>query len=57
MRKIEDYLKHAEECRTMARKTPAGEHRDQLMNMAATWDALAVERQRKLRIGLELTDD
>jgi hypothetical protein len=50
MRKIHDYRKHAEECRELARKAGPGEHRDQLMNMAQTWEALAVERERENKI-------
>ena len=50
MRKIQDYKKHAEECRQLARKTAPGEHRDQLLNMAQTWEALATERDREIKI-------
>ncbi len=41
---------HAEECRQLARKTAPGEHRDQLLNMAQTWEALATERDREIKI-------
>jgi hypothetical protein len=46
VRKLADYQKHAEECRTLAR-TAQGEMREKLLQMAQTWDALAVERERK----------
>ena len=47
MRKVADYRKHAEECRAMARSTAHGEQREQLLKMAATWDSLAQERERR----------
>ena len=53
MRKIEDYRKHAEECRQLARRASPGDHRDQLMNMAQTWDGLAEERVRQLKLQTE----
>jgi hypothetical protein len=33
----------------MARGLPEGEHRTQLLEMAATWDNLAKEREAKVR--------
>ena len=48
MRKIEDYIRHAQECRTLARTTAPSEHREQLLNMAQTWELLAQERRREL---------
>ena len=47
MRKLHEYREHAAECREMARTAPPS-HRQQLEQMAATWDQLAVARQRKL---------
>ena len=47
MRKLSEYREHAAECREMARTAPPT-HRQQLEQMAATWDQLAVARQRKL---------
>ena len=43
MRKVEDYRKHAEECRQLARVTAQPEQPDQLLKM----DALADERERQ----------
>jgi hypothetical protein len=55
MRKVEDYKKHAEECRTMARNTVNEEQRQGLLQMAETWDGLAEDRiaqlARQRRIG------
>jgi len=43
MKKASEYRQHAEECRQLARSVE-GEQRDQLLEMAATWDNLAIER-------------
>jgi hypothetical protein len=48
MRKISEYLRHAQECRDMARKVQL-EHRAQLENMAATWEQLAESRTKQLQ--------
>jgi hypothetical protein len=50
VRKLHEYREHAAECREMARTAPPS-HRQQLEQMAATWDQLAVARQRKLLKG------
>ena len=47
MRKLSEYREHAAECREMARTAPPT-HRQQLEQMAATWEQLAAARQRKL---------
>jgi len=47
LKKLEDYLKHAAECRTMAR-TAASTHQQQLIHMAETWEQLAQARKRQL---------
>jgi hypothetical protein len=44
MNKIEDYRAHADECRSMARRARSPEDKAMLMNMAATWESLAVNR-------------
>jgi hypothetical protein len=44
MKKASEYRLHAEECRTLARGMNAGEQRDQLLDMANTWEQLATER-------------
>jgi hypothetical protein len=44
MKKASEYRQHAKECRKLARSAAPGEHRDQLLNMAITWDNLAAER-------------
>jgi hypothetical protein len=48
MKKMEDYLQHAAECREMLR-TALPRHRKQLEDMANTWQQLAEARQRVIR--------
>ena len=43
MRKASEYREHAEECRALASQMK-GEQREQLLEMARTWDKLAEER-------------
>jgi hypothetical protein len=45
MKKIEDYRAHSDECRSMADRARSPEDKAMLMNMAATWDSLALNRQ------------
>ena len=49
MKKASEYRQHADECRTLAARMDSGEHRDQLLEMAATWDRLAAERSQRAR--------
>jgi hypothetical protein len=46
MKKVSEYREHAEECRVLARAAASPQHRDMLLNMASTWDALADDRQK-----------
>jgi hypothetical protein len=45
MKKAAEYHKLAEECRAMARTIGNEEQRQQLLNMAETWDKLAETRE------------
>ena len=57
MRKYNDYLRHAAECREMARSAPPA-HRIQLEQMANVWEQLAEARKRKLEgQGLSVEQD
>lgn len=47
MHKVQEYLRHAEECRELARTAPLNRRR-QLENMAVTWEQLAEMRKRQL---------
>lgn len=47
MKKLHEYLKHAAECREMAR-TALPSHQQQLKSMAETWEKLAEARKRAL---------
>ena len=48
MKKVEEYLQHAAECRAMAQATGPVQHREQLEQMARTWEQLAEARQRQI---------
>lgn len=53
MKKASEYRHHAEECRVLA-GAMQGEQRDQLLEMAATWEKLATERSELVRRHPEL---
>jgi hypothetical protein len=46
--KTEAYLRHAKECRALAKQMESGQQREQLIKMAETWEVLARERNRTL---------
>jgi hypothetical protein len=46
--KVSDYRKHVEECQALLRGARTPEERQMLLNMAETWEALAVVREKKL---------
>ena len=48
MKKALEYRQHAEECRALA-QAMQGEQRDQLIEMAATWEKLAKDRANLIR--------
>jgi len=50
VKKMHEYLEHAAECREMAR-TASPAHRQQLEQMALTWEQLAASRKRHLEKG------
>ena len=45
-----DYLKHANDCRMLAKQTKVEEHREMLVNMAASWEMLAEGRSRRSEV-------
>ena len=47
MHKVQEYLRHAEECRELALTAPPT-HRRQLEHMAVTWEQLAEMRKRQV---------
>ncbi len=53
MKKASECQQHAKECRALAGGVRQGEQRDQLLEMAATWEALA-ERANLVRRHPEL---
>ena len=56
MKKIHEYLLQAAECREMAR-TASPAHRQQLEQMAETWEQLAEARKRQLEKQGKTVDD
>lgn len=54
MKTASEYRQHAHECRVLAKQVPEGEQRNQLLEMAKTWDNLAKERERLVRNHPEL---
>jgi len=53
VKKASDYHAHAQECRVLARNMQ-GQQRDQLLDMAATWERLASDRSDLIRRHPEL---
>jgi hypothetical protein len=56
MKKASEYRQHANECRALAKQVPEGPQRDQLLEMARTWDALARDREELIQKHPELAD-
>jgi hypothetical protein len=48
VKKVEEYLQHAAECRAMAQASGPVQHREQLEQMAQTWEQLAEARRRQI---------
>jgi hypothetical protein len=48
MRKVEEYRRHAAECRQLATAASNPDSRQQLMDMADTWEGLARDREDQL---------
>jgi hypothetical protein len=46
MKTAAEYRTHAEECRALTKQVPEGEQRNQLLEMAKTWDNLARDREK-----------
>jgi hypothetical protein len=47
VKKASEYRRHAAECREMANRA-SGPQRDQLLEMARTWDVLADNRDKQI---------
>ena len=57
MKKISDYRKHVNECHALLRGARSPEERQMLLNMAETWEGLAVAREQKLAKEGKTEDD
>jgi hypothetical protein len=47
MKKVEEYLEHAAQCRSLGNRGDP-QMRQQLLNMAETWEKLAADRQAQI---------
>jgi len=56
MKKASEYRRHAEECHALANGV-TGQQRDQLLEMAATWERLAEDRAALVKRHPELAVD
>ena len=56
MKKASEYRRHGEECHALA-KGMTGQQRDQLLEMAATWERLAEDRAALVKRHPELAVD
>ena len=52
--KASDYRQHAQYCRDLAKHTPPGEPREELLEIAKTWETLAFEKPEWVQQHLEL---
>jgi hypothetical protein len=48
LKQVEEYRRHAQECRDLAARALNEEHKTALLMMADTWEALAEEPERRL---------
>ena len=48
MRQAAEYREHAGECRKLAQSAKNEAERNQLMEMAAAWERMAIERERRI---------
>jgi hypothetical protein len=44
MNKVSEYRQLPKECRVLAHRSRSSQHRDMLLDMAATWESLADDR-------------
>jgi len=57
VKKVSEYRKHVEECKALLRGARTPEERQMLLNMAETWESLAVAREKKLALEGEVGHD
>lgn len=57
MKKASEYRQHAQECRDLAATMEIPSQRDQLLEMAAHWEKLAVDRVAMIRSHPDLAHD
>ncbi|HEX3944943.1 MAG TPA: hypothetical protein VHW69_12725 [Rhizomicrobium sp.] len=57
MKRVEEYLRNARECRAIAARTGATEGRGHFIRMAEIWEALAREQRTIIEGGFESPED
>jgi hypothetical protein len=48
MKTVHEYIRHADECEALAKKTTSPEQREMISRMAETWRMLAEQRRSRL---------
>jgi hypothetical protein len=56
VQQVEEFRKHAEECRVMASRMRNAVQREQFLALAKQWDDLAGEREKLLRAQATLSE-
>ena len=56
MSKVSEYRQHPKECRVLAHRSRSSQHRDMLLDMAATWESLPDEPAHSAAAGRHLVD-
>jgi hypothetical protein len=49
MKTVEEFLRHADECRVFASHARSPDERTMILNMAATWEELARSREAMIK--------
>ena len=57
MKTISEYRRHVEECKALLRRAKTPEEKKMIMQMAETWESLAVAREQRLAKGEISGDD
>jgi hypothetical protein len=48
MKTVHEYIRHAEECEALAKKTTSPDQREMISKMAETWRMLAEQRRQRI---------
>ena len=53
MKTVREFRAQAEQCRALAKRSPTTDVRQKYQVMADSWEALATERERRLKVAPE----